>query len=177
MVYLKMSDDEKKKCPFLKKDGCTIYDDRPGACRIYPLGRATTKSAGKEKVTERFFLVMEDHCMGFNEEKKWTVEEWLYNEGLGKYNLMNDKWMEIITSKNNLGSGDSLIKKIQMFNMASYNLDKFKDFLFNSAFFNRFEVSQNEKNEIFQNDEALLQFSFKWLKFSLFGEKTISIRS
>jgi Fe-S-cluster containining protein len=177
MVYLKMSDNEKKTCPFLKMDGCRIYEDRPSACRIYPLGRATTKPIGKAKVTERFFLVMEDHCMGFNEEKQWTIEGWLCNEGLEKYNSMNDQWMEIITSENNLGSDDSLIKKIQMFYMASYNLDKFKDFLFKSAFFNRFKVSQSMKDKIYQNDEELLNFSFKWLKFSLFGEKTISIRS
>ena len=85
--------------------------------------------------------------------------------------------MEVITSKKDLGNGDILVKKIQMFYMASYNLDKFKDFLFNSAFFNRFEVSQSVKNKIYQNDEELIKFSFKWLKFSLFGESTIQLRS
>ena len=173
MVYLKMSDNERRDCLFLKKDGCSVYEDRPSACRIYPLGRASAKPIGKEDITERFFLVREDHCMGFNEEKQWTVEEWLHDEGLDQYNKINDQWMEIITSKKDLGSGDPFVKKIQMFYMASYNLDKFKEFLFKSAFFNRFKVSQSIKDEIYENDEELIMFSFRWLKFSLFGERTI----
>lgn len=177
MIYLKMSDNKRAECPFLEKDGCTVYEDRPGACRIYPLGRATNKPAGKEKITERFFLVKEDHCMGLNEEKKWTVEEWMHHEGLELYNLMNDQWMEIVTSYNNLGSGDSVIKKIQMFHLASYNLDKFRDFLFKSTFFNRFEINESDKVKIYNNDEDLLEFSFKWLKFSLIGKNTIPLKS
>ena len=33
MILLKGS----KKCPFLGKKGCTIFDSRPMECRIYPL--------------------------------------------------------------------------------------------------------------------------------------------
>ena len=34
MIRLQMLDDNKKRCPFVTPDGCSVYEDRPGACRI-----------------------------------------------------------------------------------------------------------------------------------------------
>ncbi|HBF43305.1 MAG TPA: zinc/iron-chelating domain-containing protein [Desulfobacteraceae bacterium] len=177
MVKLKMNHDEKKKCPFVSSDGCTIYDDRPGACRIYPLGRAATKPDAQRDTREMFFIVDEEHCLGFREDKEWTVEEWLKNEGVNQYNSMNDQWLEIITSHKSLGQEENLNKKIQMFFMASYNLDKFREFLFKSNFFSLFEIESGMKDSLASDDVELMKFSFKWLRFSLFGEKTIHIKS
>ena len=35
MVMLKMLDDEGKKCPFVSEQGCTVYQNRPWACRMW----------------------------------------------------------------------------------------------------------------------------------------------
>ena len=176
MVYLKMENDSDKKCPFVTSDGCTIYEDRPSACRIYPLGRAAMKPDGKKEVMERFFVVAEKHCLGFGEDKEWTLKEWLSNEGVDEYSDMNDQWMVLITSPKSLGPEDHVQKKIKMFNMASYNLDRFKDFLFKSGFFNRFEVDPDLIKKMESDDVALMKFALDWLWFSLFGEKTIRIK-
>ncbi|MFC1866997.1 YkgJ family cysteine cluster protein [Thermodesulfobacteriota bacterium] len=176
MVYLKMREDKDGRCPFVAHEGCTIYEDRPGACRIYPLGRAATKADGKRDATERFFIVSEKHCMGFNEDKEWTIEEWMGNEGVSEYNALNDKWMEIITSSENLGQNKDLTRKIQMFNMASYNLDRFREFIFGSRFLDLFDVESDLKERLASDDRELMLFAFRWLRFSLFGEKTLQIR-
>jgi len=42
VVVLRMRDDEKKSCPFVTSGGCKIYEDRPWACRIYPLKPEST---------------------------------------------------------------------------------------------------------------------------------------
>jgi Fe-S-cluster containining protein len=42
-IMMKMDSDNDKRCPFVTPRGCSVYEDRPGACRIYPLGRAATK--------------------------------------------------------------------------------------------------------------------------------------
>lgn len=51
VITLKMQSDEKRSCPFVTPDGCTVYEDRPSNCRYYPLGMATlrkrTPKAGK----------------------------------------------------------------------------------------------------------------------------------
>lgn len=41
--YLTMVDDGKASCVFVTPQGCSIYGHRPGACRTYPLGRATVR--------------------------------------------------------------------------------------------------------------------------------------
>jgi len=33
VVTLKMLDDEKESCPFVRDDGCLVYADRPSSCR------------------------------------------------------------------------------------------------------------------------------------------------
>ena len=62
-----------------------------------------------------------------------------------------------------------------MFFMASYNLDKFRQFIFKSKFFDRFRVDSELKDILKIDDTRLMHFAFDWLKFSLFGEKTIPL--
>ncbi|MBW2063013.1 MAG: YkgJ family cysteine cluster protein [Deltaproteobacteria bacterium] len=170
-VKLKMSEKEGRPCPFVSPEGCTVYEDRPGACRIYPLGRGSAPGG-----REIFFLVKEDHCQGFNEEREWTVETWQADQGLIKYNAINDLWMEIITSRASLGPPEHRSKKMQMFFMASYNLDRFREFIFQSRFCERFVLDSKTIEAIRTDDLALLKFGFKWLQFSLFGKQTMYIR-
>jgi len=176
MVRLKMNQDEKKRCPFVSSSGCTIYEDRPGACRIYPLGRAATKPDVQRNALEKFFLVVEDHCLGFQEDREWTIQEWLKNEGVYEYNAMNDQWLEIITSQKSLGPEKDHNQKIQMFFMASYNLDRFREFVFKSKFFELFDVETDIKERLASDDVSLMKYAFDWLRFSLFGNKTMQVK-
>ncbi|MEJ2726399.1 MAG: YkgJ family cysteine cluster protein [Deltaproteobacteria bacterium] len=177
MVTLKMQPDPEKKCPFVTAEGCTVYEDRPSACRIYPLGRAALKVDSKRGAKEKFFMVHEEHCLGFGEDRLWTVEEWLADQGVHHYNIMNDGWLEVITSPKSLGPEKDIQRKIQMFFMASYNLDKYRQFLFESKFFALFQVDPEQQKRLGSDDVALMAFAFDWLKFSLFGERTLSIKS
>jgi Fe-S-cluster containining protein len=177
MIYLQMRQDERGICHFVDHEGCRIYKDRPGACRIYPIGRAASMRRGGEGAREAYFLVREDHCMGFKEKKTWHIDEWLANEGVDTYNAMNDPWMEIVTSRKSLGPQKDIPRKLQMFSMASYNLDVFRKFLFQSRFFDLFRVKPDQQESLAEDDVALMLFAFDWLKFSLFGEKTIRLKS
>ena len=176
MMTLKMNRNQTGRCPFVTKDGCDIYEDRPGACRIYPLGRAAMKVDKEKDAREKYFVVQEAHCLGFDEERVWSVKEWMASEGLSDYNAMNDQWLEIISSPKSLGNKEEIPRKLQMFSMASYNLDKFRAFLFNSRFFSLFEVPEDLKEKLRSDDVSLMLFAFDWLKFSLFGEKTIKVK-
>ena len=172
MVRLRMNKEGKKACPFVTEEGCAIFEDRPGACRLYPLGRASSMVEGKKGATEKFFIVEESHCRGFYQNRSWGLDEWLEHEGVSEYNAMNDQWLKLVTSSRKLG-GEEVTRKIQMFFMASYNLDKFRTFLFESRFFDLFEVDSDSKKELENHDVALMQFGIEWLRFSLFGDKTI----
>lgn len=174
MVKLNMLDDEEQRCPFVTKEECSIYEDRPGACRLYPIGRASTLVQGEHNAREQYFVVREDHCEGFKEEKKWKLDEWLSHEGLRSYMEINDRWLEILNSPKTLGPEKYLAKKHKMFFMASYDIDRFRRFIFESSFFSLFEIMPEKKQELASNDKVLLLFAFDWLKFSLFGEKTLT---
>ena len=126
---------------------------------------------------KKFFIVDEEHCLGFCEDMEWTLEEWMANEGVDQYNAMNDQWLEIITSQKRLGKKEDIPRKIQMFYMASYNLDSFRRLIFETRFFNIFQLQAEKIERLATDDVSLMQFAFDWLRFSLFGEKTIEIKS
>ncbi|MCF8143637.1 MAG: YkgJ family cysteine cluster protein [Deltaproteobacteria bacterium] len=177
LVKLKMNPDPKGACPFVTEEGCTIYQDRPEACRLYPIGRASAMPDGASGVHEKFFVVAESHCQGFREKKVWTLEEWMDHEGVREYAEMNDPWRGIMTSARSLGPEAHLPQKHQMFFMASYNLDKFRNFIFKSRFLERFQIDSGLKAQLGRDDVTLMRFGFDWLRFSLFGEKTITMKN
>jgi hypothetical protein len=160
--------------------GCTVYSDRPGACRFYPIGRAVISVGGSNtdirNIKEDFFIVREAHCRGFEEYKEWKLDEWIKNESIEEYNRINDRWFEIVTSGKGMGDECHLEKKLQMYMMACYNLEEFKSFVFKSSFFDHFTVSDDEKAKIEQDEKELLLFGLKWLRFSLYGEKTMRMK-
>ena len=174
-VLLMMKDDEQKACPFVDREGCTVYDDRPGACRTYPLGRAASKVRGQEQANEQYFMVRENHCRGFEQERFWTVEQWLSHEGLHEYNHYNDLWVEIMTSRHPAVIKNLDQTKIGMFFLASYNLDEFRRFILESSFLQKFLVSNEEIIALRIDDSALMLFAIKWIKFFLFGESSLKV--
>lgn len=176
LLRLKMQEDPQKKCPFVSHSGCSLYEDRPGSCRIYPLGRAAMKIRSGAGTRERYFIVQEKHCLGFQEEREWSVEEWMNSEGMDEYNALNDLWLEVLSFPRSLGPESVLQRKMQMFFMASYNLDRFRSFVFQGPFLKRFRLEEGVLEGMAADDVSLLRFSFEWLKFSLFGEPVPHIR-
>jgi uncharacterized protein len=175
-VFLKMKEDERHTCPFVSPEGCNVYKDRPGACRIYPIGRASSKTKGQDEAKEFHFLVKEDHCLGFDEVNEWSVKGWSQDQGLEPYTFFNDCWTGIIQHKGSLGPEALIPQKLQMFFMASYNLDQFRQFVLKSTFLKRFFISEERIQKIESDDEELLRLAFQWLKQVLFGEMIIPLR-
>ena len=174
VAILKMGDDKQKKCPFVTKEGCGIYADRPWACRMYPLGLASSKPAGGY---EEFCFIAEEgsFCHGFGEDREWTVKEWLDDQDVGTYNNKSEAYMQL-TMNECFQDGKKLEpSKVQMFYQTCYNLDHFRRHMFESSFFNRFEVRDSTINAIKTDDEELLNFGLTWLRFALFGENTLKI--
>jgi hypothetical protein len=125
---------------------------------------------------EFFFTVREDHCRGFEADRTWTVSEWLDDQGLEEYNRINDLLMELYVLKAR-GKGRELTPQhIQMFMMACYNTEKFRSFIFNSGFLNRFEIEEDLMEKLREDDMELLEFAFRWLRFALFQEPTLKVR-
>jgi Fe-S-cluster containining protein len=177
-AYLKMLEGEDRLCPFLKnaKEGCGVYEDRPISCRYYPVGQTTMKKSnekGEVEHDEFYFFVREEHCKGYDEDKQWTVDEFRIDQGAEHYDSMNRDWKEVLMRRNLPGQPKLDEKKQMMFFMASYDLDKFRRFIFNSRFLEMFEVDEKELGAIKEDDVALMNFGFRYIKFLMMMENTM----
>jgi hypothetical protein len=179
MPGVKLHLDENGRCPFVTEAGCTIYPERPSACRYYPVGMANFHEGGEEGIdSERFFfLVKEPHCKGHEEDKHWTIREWRADQGVDLCDEMNREWLEIVMRRKSFGFQATLSEQAkQIFFMVSTDLDKFRDFIFSSSFLDIYEIEQETLDRIREDDIALLRFSYKYLASSLFGTKDLKIR-
>lgn len=107
---LKMSGND-LACPFLNAGGrCSIYDFRPGICRMFPLGRYY------EGDGFQYFLQVNE-CQKPNRSKV-KIKKWLGIPDLKSYEQYIGQWhsylmdMEAVIEN---GRDDALTKKIDMF--------------------------------------------------------------
>jgi hypothetical protein len=115
--------------------------------------------------------VHEPHCLGFEEDKLWTVREWRKDQGVDIHDEINAVWTDLVVRKRSFPPNMQLTEQTkQMFFMVSYNLDKFQKFVFESSFLQRYDVDQATLDAIKDDEIALLKFGIKWLKWLLFKE-------
>jgi uncharacterized protein len=176
MLSLRMMDNERRTCPFVTSAGCSVYGDRPSACRIYPVARASRLHRMHGAVIESYFVLREDHCRGFLQDRSWTAEEWIGDQALALYYESNDQWMEIVTHPLLRDHPTLSPKQQQLFYLASYDLDKFRDFVFKSRFLSLFEITEEEAEAVRASDELLLALAYRWVKFSLLKEPALKLR-
>ncbi len=184
-VMLKLREED-NKCPFVTPEGCTVYTDRPTACRYYPVGMADfheggSKDAdGNEIPSEEekfFFVVKEDHCKGFEEDKEWTVREWREDQGVDVRDEMNKEWLRLVMRRKSFGIQAELSEPAKrMFFMASTALEQFRQFIFESSFLDTYIIDDETIEKIKNDDVELMHFSFKYLASALFGVQTLKIK-
>jgi len=174
VVTLKLLDEGdsgagKKACPFVKPEGCMVYEDRPTSCRYYPLGVASLAYKDDPDGEEFFFMVREAHCLGFDEDRSWTVLEWRQDQGVDVHDRINAQWSDLIVRKRSFPPNMHWTEQTkQMFFMASYNIDTFRKFVFESSFLKRYPMEAQTLEKIKSDDVDLLEFGLKWLKGLLF---------
>jgi len=167
LPLLKMLDGPDELCPFVTPAGCAVYEDRSAACRAYPLGRGT-RPGPDGTVNERFFLVQEEHCHGFDAGQPWTAREWLADQGLEPYNRSNDRYMLLMAKVK--ASGQPVSERMAaMCMLAFFQLDRFKDFLEHMGVLEKVDISDERRAAVLADEEARLDFAFDWMELVLFG--------
>ncbi|MBM2816373.1 MAG: putative Fe-S oxidoreductase [Ignavibacteria bacterium] len=171
VILLKMESDKNKSCPFVSEKGCTVYEDRPWPCRMYPLGKASATEKHNGNGDNFYFILHEDVCNGFNEKKEWSIKSWMESQEVYEYDQIGELFKEVSMHKFFLLGKQLNPQKIEMFHLVCYNIDKFREFVFHSSFMKRFELPATLLDKIKTDEIELLKFGFDWLKFSLFEEK------
>jgi Fe-S-cluster containining protein len=167
LVFLEVSDSA-KGCPFVSANGCTVYEDRPGACRLFPLTQGSRLTPGGRE--DYYFCRHLDYCRGFAGEEEWTVQSWIQAQGFAEYDEQRREWLEIILRRGQEGLAEADFRDQDLFYLVSYDQDHFRQFIFASAFLPVHGLAVLEVEHLKTDDLALLQFSYAYLKIALFRE-------
>lgn len=152
-VYLAMVDDGRASCPFVGASGCQVYDDRPGACRTYPLGRGASLDQNSQS-NEHFIIIHENHCQGFDETQSQTVRDWQHDQGTSDYNRFNDLLLTLLPHASSAAPRLS-DDEATLFIDTLYNLDLFR---------NRLCQEPQSNLALPTDDAALLSTAILWLQ-------------
>ena len=147
-------------CPFLRQEGCSVYQDRPASCRTYPLARFAGRDE-EGKPFEIYRIIRETHCKGHFEKRPISVRDWIKEQGLEPYHKMNDLFSEIIFARNKLNRPLSADELDSVY-LATYELERFRALVERGELKDLFP--EEEIKKALENDEDLLVLGMKWIK-------------
>ncbi|MGQ9558111.1 MAG: YkgJ family cysteine cluster protein [Desulfurispora sp.] len=87
VIILKMREEQDLTCSFLTGQGCRVYPVRPWSCRMAPLDQLA-----EDKFTLAFSA---DFCLGLQESAAWTPRQWMQDQGLAEYGLVEESFSRI----------------------------------------------------------------------------------
>jgi Fe-S-cluster containining protein len=154
-------------CPFVGPGGCTVYDQRPAACRLFPLTMGSQLT--EQGVVDHYFYRRLDFCRGFEGEAVWTVTSWQADQGFAEFDRERRFWLEIL-----LLAGlrqiqvDARLRELVY--TAAYDLDAFRRRLAAPGWQQAHHLNQRTLRELQQDDLALLRFCGSYLKKLLFPD-------
>lgn len=167
LVLLRMDEARDKRCPFVTEAGCSVYEDRPWACRMFPLDLGEDGGYRMAAGPER--------CHGIGQGEVRRVRAYLESQGVAPY-VAAERDYTALTADPRIASLDVENPAIfKMVMMATYNLDAFREFIFESTFLERFALPVERVETLRTDDEALLSFGLEWLEFGLFGRMNFQV--
>lgn len=173
---IKLKTDETGTCLQLAGDeGCGVYSDRPTVCRYYPVALLALREKDSPTAKERYSLVREAHCKGHEEPRQIRIADYRHEQGCEDYDAHNREWYQLVLKKKSAGPtvGRPPQASLQLFFMASYDIDTFRRFVLSENFRKTYQLPDGFYAEVEQDDEALLAFAYRFLRQVLFGERTI----
>jgi Fe-S-cluster containining protein len=103
-------------CPFWSGKGCRIYEARPLACRLFPLGRVY------EHGTSHIVLPERNACSGLVQSASRTLDDYLREQAAGTPIAMADHWIAFVSDMESLVLPDAPVTSV-VFHMLVYSPD------------------------------------------------------
>lgn len=132
----------KEACTFLNEEGrCSIHSMRPGICRLFPLGRYY------ENGSFQYFLQIHE-CKNENRTKV-KVKKWIDTPDLKqneKFILAWHDFVNEIQTKMMEISDDALFKKVNMFLLQQFFIERYNEEDFYKQFEERLEKAKTVVN-------------------------------
>ncbi|MBL0124499.1 MAG: YkgJ family cysteine cluster protein [Betaproteobacteria bacterium] len=165
-------------CQFMRPEGCSVYEDRPTACRYYPVALLSLRRQDETTDRASYALVEESHCLGHKEPRQISVEAYRKEQGLEEYDDLARGWRQLILKKKSSGPsiGKPSKRSLELFFMVCYDIDRFSQFVASEGFSGIYDLPAEEMKNILCDDNELMQFGFRFLRQVLFGEETIPLK-
>ena len=166
-------------CQFMRPEGCDVYTDRPTACRYYPVALLSMRRSDEYTDRNAYALVKEAHCHGHNEPRQISIEDYRQEQGVIEYDELGRGWRQLVLKKKSSGPtiGAPSKRSLQLWFMACYDLDRFRDFIASSAFNEVYDIPWDEMQKILSTDDELMLFAFRFMRQTMFGEETIIMKT
>ena len=164
-------------CRFMNPEGCGVYEDRPTACRYYPVALLSMRRQDESVDRASYALVKESHCLGHNEPVRQTIDEYRAGQGLPEYDDLARGWRQLILKKKSSGPtiGKPSKRSLQLFFMTCYDVDRFREFVASEGFREMYDIPADELEATLADDVKLMLFGFRFLRQVLFGEESIPL--
>ncbi|MDL2269332.1 YkgJ family cysteine cluster protein [Desulfosarcina sp. OttesenSCG-928-A07] len=177
-VLLRMADNPERTCPFLTPSGCRVYPDRPDTCRTFPVEHGILMGNSPTQTQRLSFFRPPDFCRGADETQTWTLSAWAKDQDAVMYNQMTAKWAGVksLFLKNPWGHSGMEGQKGKMAFMAAYNVDRFREFVFQSSFLKRCRIKKELATKLRTSDRDLMLFGFEWIRFFIWAIPSPHIR-
>lgn len=165
-------------CQFMRPEGCSVYEDRPTACRYYPVALLSLRRQDEYIDHASYALVEEPHCLGHKEPRQISIDDYRKEQGLVEYDDLARGWRQLILKKKSSGPsiGKPSKRSLELFFMVCYDIDRFSQFVASDGFSLLYDLPPEELKNVLCDDVELMQFGFRFLRQVLFGEETIPLR-
>jgi Fe-S-cluster containining protein len=165
-------------CQFMTEEGCSVYEDRPTACRYYPVGLLSTRRQDENFDRASYALVQEDHCHGHFEDRSLTIDEYRKEQGLEEYDELGRLWRQQILKVKSAGPYIGQMSKTsrQFFFMASYDMDRFREFIRSDGFSYTYDIDDALKEQLLNDDVELMKFGDRMIRQIMYAEETIPMK-
>ena len=166
-------------CRFMTEAGCSVYEDRPTACRYYPVALLSMRKQDEAFDRQVYAIVKEDHCLGHAEPCTQAIDDYRRAQGVTEYDELAHGWRQLILKKKSSGPtvGKPSKRSLELFFMVCYDIDRFRAFVASEGFATIYDLPPDEMRETLEDDVRLLQFGFRFLRQVLFGEVTIAMHA
>ncbi len=175
-LRLKMAEQEGAPCPFLSDQGCTVYRNRPSACRTYPLERGVERPAPGAPLVAHYFMTHHPYCLGHGEQRAYTLRQWERDQALYDCNMYNDIWAEtdaFFATNPWAGEGKAGPRQ-QLAFLTCYDIDGFRAYVSRHGILDGFALNKDERRGVLSDDGRLLRFGLAWIEQILGGRARLA---
>ena len=142
-------------CRLLSDRGCTVYDDRPWACRMFPLD--LTPNEGEYRT-----IVGKERCKGLGVASSQTAGDWLKGQGVEPYLEMEAVFHSVMPPGfNPVACRDAGLGKLLFL---AYDLDRFSAMLEEERFRTFYQIDDSLLQKVKEDDQALLLLSYRYIR-------------